>query len=255
MLLLLFACSAPVEAPSDFNDLLSYLFVHTMDGDDEALLAGVDNLLAFSKRNIETLREGYAVSNLSQDALDSTGETFPTSDNLYGVTLQYLVEYPVTSIAYCNTVVDGMEVYPANYISYERESLSDVDCFVNRTCETFRYRSTINSSLALGAEMLSSYINELRWVELTSGPAFVQRAWMDGEAKSNVDWADMTANFYIGLTYSSPEGAETIAASWAAVQLGEVSLPEDILKNQAIDGLASNGEDLTAYLNANDVPE
>lgn len=255
MLFLLTACSAPIEAPSDFNDLLSYTFMHTMDEDDSELLAGIDNLLQFSNDNIADLREGYAVSNLSQEALDSTGETFPESDGLYGVTLQYLVEYPVPSIAYCNTMADGMDVYPANYISYERENLSDVDCFVNRTCETFRYRSTINSSLALGAEMLSSYINELRWVELESGPAFVQRAWMDGEAESSVDWADMTANFYIGLTYSFPEGAETIAASWAAVQLGDVSLPEDILKNQAIDGLASNGEDLTAYLDANEVPQ
>jgi hypothetical protein len=102
--------------------------------------------------------------------------------------------------------------------------------------------------------MVSSYINELRWIDLESGPAFVQRAWMDGEAESSVDWADMTANLYIGLTYSSSEAAETIAASWAAIKLGEASLPEDTLKNQAIDGLASNGKDLTAYLDANDIP-
>jgi len=254
MLLFVIACKAPIEAPSDFNDLLSYTFMHTMDENDVELRAGINNLLTFSETNIEDLREGYAVSNLAQEALDSTGETFVVSDDLYGVTLQYLVEYPVPSIAYANTIVDGMDVYPANYISYERENLSDVDCFVDRSCDTFRYRSTINSSLALGAEMVSSYINELRWIDLESGPAFVQRAWMDGEAESSVDWADMTANFYIGITYSSPEGAETIAASWADIKLGEVSLPEDILKSQAIDGLASNGEDLTAYLDANDIP-
>ncbi len=248
------ACKAPIEAPSDFNDLLSYTYMHTMDEDDAQLRAGIDNLLAFSEANLDDLREGYAVSNLSQEALDSTGETFPVAENLYGVTLQYLVEYPVESIVYANTVADGMEVYPANYLSYERENLSELDCFLAWTCDTFRYRSIITSSLALGAEMDSSYINELRWLQLESGPGFVQRSWMDGEAESSVDWADMTANFYVAFSYTTPAGTETIAASWAAVQLGDVSLPEDILKNQAIAGLAAHGEDVTAYLDANGVP-
>ena len=255
MVFLLLACKAPIEAPNDFNELLSYTFQHSMDEDDEELLAGIDNLLAFSEKNLEALREGYAVSNLSQDALDTTGETFPETDDLYGVTLQYFVPHRVESIAYANTVADGMDVYPANYLAYERENLTDLDCFIARTCDTFRYRSTINSSLALGAEMISSYINELRWIDLPSGTAFIQRAWMDGEAESNVDWADMTANFYVGLTYSATQGSETIAASWAAVTLGDVSLPEDLLKSQAIDGLASNGEDLSKYLDANEIPE
>ena len=102
------------------------------------------------------LREGYAVDNLSQMALDSTGETFPASEDTYGVTLQYSVGYSIENLAYANTAADGMEVYPANYLSYERENLTDLDCFLEKTCISFSYRSTILSSLPLGAEMLSS---------------------------------------------------------------------------------------------------
>ena len=76
ILLLSLACSAPVEAPEDFNELLSYLFEHTMN-DDEAFIAGANNLLDFAANNDDMLREGYAVHNLSQMALDSTGESFP----------------------------------------------------------------------------------------------------------------------------------------------------------------------------------
>ena len=123
--------------------------------------------------------------------------------------------------------------------------------FLERTCDSFSYRSTIQSSLPLGAEMLSSYISELRWMDLDSGPALVHRSWMDGEAESSVDWADMTANFYFGFIYSTDTGSDTIAASWAAVQLGDVSVPEDILKNQAIDGLRQNGVDLENWFAEN----
>ena len=254
-ILTLFSCSAPIEAPKDFNELLSYLYIHTMDESVDELIAGAENLIEFSNNNNELLREGYAISNLSPEALDSTGETFPESEDTVGVTLQYSINYPVESIAYSNTVISGMEVYPANYISYERESLTDLDCFLDRTCDSFIYRSTILSSLPLGAEMLSSYINELRWIDLESGPAFMQRSWMEGEAESNVDWADMTANFYAGLNFSSENGSEVIAASWAAAQLGEIPLPEDMMKNQAIDGLRQNGVDLNKWLSENEVPE
>ena len=250
LLLLSLACSAPVEAPEDFNELLSYLFEHTMN-DDETLIAGANNLLDFATTNEEMLREGYAVDNLSQMALDSTGETFPASEDTYGVTLQYSVGYSIENLAYANTAADGMEVYPANYLSYDRENLTDVDCFLEKTCISFSYRSTILSSLPLGAEMLSSYTSEIRWINLDSGLALVHRSWMDGEAESSVDWADMTANFYLGFIYSTEAGTDTIAASWAAIQLGDVSLPEDILKNQAIDGLRQNGVDLEAWFAEN----
>ena len=85
--------------------------------------------------------------------------------------------------------------------------------------------------------------------------AFVQRSWMDGEAESSADWAKMSANFYIGVVFHTPQGkAKTIAASWAAIQLGEFSVPEDIAKSQAIDGLIKNGEDLTTWLEENNIP-
>ena len=111
-----------------------------------------------------------------------------------------------------------------NYLSYERENLTDVNCFLEKTCISFSYRSTILSSLPLGAEMLSSYTSEIRWIYLDSGLALVHRSWMDGEAESSVDWANMTANFYLGFIYTTETGTDTIAASWAAIQLGDVSL-------------------------------
>ena len=167
------------------------------------------------------------------------------------MTLQYSVGYSIENLAYANSAADGMEVYPANYLSYERENLTDVNCFLEKMCISFSYRSTILSSLPLGAEMLSSYISEIRWIDLESGLALVHRSWMEGEAVSNVDWANMTANFYLGFIYSTETGTDTIAASWAAIQLGDVSLPEDILKNQAIDGLRQNGVDLEAWFAEN----
>lgn len=255
-MIFLFACSAPIEAPEDLNDLLSYVFVHTMDEEDASLRAGLDNMYLFAQENEAELREGFTVKQLSQEALDSTPESFIEDPDLYGVAVQYTVPFSPRNIAYCNTAVNGAEVYTANYISYEREHLSELECFLAQECPTFRFRSTIESSLPFGVEMLSRYINELRWIEYGEGMAFVQRSWMDGDAESSADWANMTANFYIGAALPTSSGeTQMIAASWAGILLGEFSVPEDIAKSQAIDGLKKNGEDLTKWLTENDVPE
>ena len=254
-MLFLFACAAPIEAPDDLNDLLSYVFMHTMDEEEQPLRAGLDNIIVFSKDNEAELLEGFTVKQLSQEALNTTPEDFVEDPDLYGVAVQYAVPFPPQDIAYCNTAVNGAEVYSANYVSYEREYLSDLDCFLAQDCSTLRFRSTIESSLPFGVELLSRYINELRWISYGDGMAFVQRSWMDGEAESSADWAKMSANFYIGVVFPTPqEKAKTIAASWAAIQLGEFSVPEDIAKSQAIDGLIKNGEDLTTWLEENNIP-
>ena len=226
-----------------------------MDQEEESLRAGVLNMRAFAAANSAELESGFAVSHLSQEALDSTPENFIANPDLYGVALEYFVPFSPADIAYCNTAVNGAEVYSANYLSYEREHLTALDCFLDQTCNTLRFRSTILSSLPLGAELLSKYINELRWIEMDSGMAFVQRSWMEGEAESTAEWANMTANFYIGVTTTSAEGSYTIAASWAALQLGDLALPEDLAKSQALDGLRSNGVDLTRWLSENDIPQ
>lgn len=255
-MIFLLACSAPIEAPEDLNELLSYVFLHTMDEEDAELRAGLDNMALFAQENEEDLKEGFAVSQLSQEALDSTLVDFVEDPDLYGVAVQYDVPFSSRDIAYCNTAVNGAEVYTANYLSYEREHLSDLDCFLAQTCPTFRFRSTIESSLPFGVEMLSRYINELRWIEYGEGMAFVQRSWMDGPAESSADWANMTANFYIGVVFPTSNGeTQTLAASWAGVLFGDIYVPEDIAKGQAIDGLKKNGEDLANWLSENEVPQ
>ena len=255
-MIFLLACSAPIEAPEDLNDLLSYVFLHTMDEEDAALRAGLENMSLFAQDNQEELQEGFAVSQLSQEALDSTPEDFIEDPELYGVAVQYEVPFSSRDIAYCNTAVNGAEVYTANYLSYERENLSELDCFLSQDCPTFRFRSTIQSSLPFGVEMTSRYINELRWVEYGEDMAFVQRSWMEGEAESTADWAKMSANFYIGVVFPTPNGeTQTIAASWAGILFGDFYVPEDIAKSQAIDGLKKNGEDLSNWLSENEVPD
>ena len=249
--LIAFSCSAPIEAPKDFEQLLSYIYARTMDKDVDELTAGAENMQEFAGSNQSDLQEGYTISPLTDVSIETTGTTPRATDEQYGVALMYSVPYGTRDVTLVNTIEDLEMVYLDDYISYDREYHSDQHCFVERSCSTVRFRSTIQSSLPFGAEMTSSYINEIRWLELDSGLAAVQRSWLDGDAVSTAEWVNMEAQYYLGITYQTETGSDTVAASWAAIMVGDLPLPEDTAKNQALDALRKNGEDLTRFLDEN----
>ena len=58
MLLLALACKPPPDAPTEMNELTSYLFVHLGDEDSEYLEAGMANLQTWVNDNWNPLQEG-----------------------------------------------------------------------------------------------------------------------------------------------------------------------------------------------------
>ena len=74
------ACSEPPGAPSDYEELLAYVFEHAGDEDDEALAAGLENLHAWLQESsrLESVLEGYVIDALPESAvanLDSQSRT------------------------------------------------------------------------------------------------------------------------------------------------------------------------------------
>ena len=65
MLLLSLACKAPPDAPTEMNELTSYLFMHMRDEDSEFLEAGMSNLQTWVENNWEPVQEGYRVQSLT----------------------------------------------------------------------------------------------------------------------------------------------------------------------------------------------
>jgi hypothetical protein len=254
MLFLLLACKAPIVAPEDMDSLLDFFYIHMEGEQEEALLAGVSNLYTFVDNNRSELEGGFDVSPLSLIAMETTGESTEYLDDMYGVSLLYGVPYPVEDIAWCYTAVDLVDIYPDRYLSYERELFDDLDCFLSQECNTFSYRSTILSSLPLNAEITTVNRVEMRWLQTERGLAFIQKTWMEGEAEASVDWANLLGQNYLEITWMSDGGSNSIAASWAALQLGDIPLPEDTAKNLALNALEETGVSLTEYLDENPAP-
>ena len=63
------ACSPPVEAPTQFDELCSFIYKHADDEDPQALADGVVNLQNWLKSRRDEVREGYMVDNLDPEVV------------------------------------------------------------------------------------------------------------------------------------------------------------------------------------------
>ena len=248
MLILLFACTSPVTAPEDLDGLLDFMYIHMTDENDDSLLAGMTNVFSFVDDNKEALEEGYDISPLSISTIEGIGQSTAFREQTYGVSIAYEIPHPVEDIAECYAAVNLVDIYPDTYLSYEREFLTDQSCFLNQECNLVQYRSIIQTALPLNATVTTNNMVEIRWFHTERGLAFIQRSWMEGEAESSADWANLLAQNYLEISWSTTSGTQSLAASWAALQLGDIPVPEDTAKNLALGSIRDSREALTLYL-------
>ena len=100
LFLSLLSCASPIEAPNDFEELLSYIYARTMDKDPQSLIAGAENMLTFVRGNQSEVMEGYTVSPLTDVSIESTGTTPRATDEQYGVALMYTVPYGTRDVTW-----------------------------------------------------------------------------------------------------------------------------------------------------------
>lgn len=78
----------PPEAPEDYEALVGYIFEHTVDEDDTALLAGLDNLSNWlSGENLLLAQEGMSITNLPEDAVTPLAGHAHSREGLAGVSM------------------------------------------------------------------------------------------------------------------------------------------------------------------------
>ena len=252
LLIYLFACKAPVTAPEDLDGLLNFMYVHMEDEDDEALLVGINNVFSFVAANQEALDEGYDIAPLSIPTLEIIEQSTEFREQTYGVSIAYEIPHSVEAIAECYAAVNLVEIYPDTYLSYEREFLTDQACFLSQECNLVQYRSIIQTALPFNATVTTNNMVEIRWLQTERGTAFIQRSWMEGEADSSADWANLLAQNYLEVSWTTEDGSQSLAASWAALQLGDIPVPEDTAKNLALGSIRDSREALTSYLDNQD---
>ena len=259
LLLIFFACRAPVEAPKEIDDISAYLYANfNGNGDDgeRALPAGLWTL--------ETYLESLELD-LSSDLDDRTVSLSPLTevdlDGTYapeGIDLGLQVgvavsaQTPLTMDEEVSLIMDPNQVcIAADSTAYHEVTvLSGEDCFSDGSCDVLETSNEVFiDSISDGwLDTLKDY----RWILLEDGrKAIVAREWMPDIAPATSGSNSWDQRFAIVVWLPNADGSKTLRyyALWSSVTS---ILTDELYANMVKDGLEDYYNNTVSFTNGED---
>ena len=244
LFLLASACSPPVEAPVEFDDLCAFVFEHASDEDPEALAKGVVNLQNWLEQHRESVEEGYVVNNMDPTWVEAhEGKAYDLTD-LLGVALALEYRHPLERIL--KRILSDPK--PASIdedgrTTHERIYNSDHECFISGACDFVSYDTQAVQNYPLGIEATVKFHSELRRIQTDLGPAVIARNWMTAPSDFNWEWLSLDLSYYLAVIIEKEPGVvERTEATWmlagfagapVSIEVG-LSMALDKMRNSAL---------------------
>jgi hypothetical protein len=247
-LLLLAGCKAPPDAPEELNELVGYLFSHVPDEDPAPLAVGADNLDAWLDDRLDETLEGYAVDNLTEDSITALDVGDRDLTGLAGAAVGHESAFSNDALVDALIEDDPLEVFPDNYISFDRTFDGDEDCFVAQECDWLE--AEVRSSLAypLGLQVETHSTVQYRWVDTDLGSVYVERTWLLEPATVSLDFLEVDQQYFLRMMLPGDDGSLSIQATWVVARLTGDSVPEDVALNLVIGSMAKTADTLDDWV-------
>jgi hypothetical protein len=246
-------CKPPPEAPSELDELASYIYAHHPDEDAAAMQAGLESLTDWLEANWAEAEDGYVIGALDEETVDGVDGVDRGTDEMIGLAVPTASIYTVDQATYAMVGVMCDEVYPEMFVEYERETYGDADCFLARDCDRLEARENMESHFPLDVVSFAQSYNEYLWVELDAGWAMVQRNWLEEPPEVTgvlASYIEVDEQFYLNLFLPAADGFWRLQATWMI--FSQDGVPEDAAMNLAVNNMVDNSETLDAYLATSD---
>lgn len=228
---------APEPAPSDYEDLLRFLFSHFRDEDPASLQTATERIGTFMADAAfrESAEAGQYVNSLSEDSVDALDEQDRSAEALEGVTV--VTTSPHTPEAIAGTITwEGFgDVIADSFDVYEREFDRPSACFADKSCDELNAESYSESQWAGLVEMKTRYKIEFRWLDTALGGVWLHRFWLV-EPAGDPEGVYMRNNYYVAAALPDLAGCARVHSNWFDLDFGALGLSEDF----AIDTLLNN---------------
>lgn len=249
--LLLTACPAPPEVPDardqpDLDQLCRTLFAHHLDDDHGQLLEDLGWLESWLQEYEAETRAGYQVGALDESTVDALDDTDRTTEDMFGVVVGSISAHPVEDAAYAMVAVDQEEIHADNYSDYQVDYLSDLGCFLDRSCARLELTEDYTAHLLLGVEAVNHTQNQYLWLDTASGLVMLHRAWLPWPPEVSMDWLAIQEQLYLDVFLPWGDGHYRVQTTWLVHQ--QDSVPEDAVMNMVITGMQEHSENLEAWL-------
>jgi len=251
VLLSLLACRPP-EAPDTFADMMVYGFVHFEDEDPEALQSLGEKMIPWLNNHIEETLEGYETAPMTPTDLEEAGVDAPDRGSIVGVAVGLDYTVGIDKLAEGISHPHQDEIFEI-YIDFEREDLTDRDCFLARDCELHRTNDSLHSEVALGIEFWTEYKTNFRNVDLEDGTELLLHQSVSNEpVEFNIDAIAVYQQYGFSLGWEQDDGtARRAQAIWADMELLDGDAGEGFHLSLTINSMINGSEDLDAFMSGN----
>lgn len=172
-------CKAPVEAPSELNELSRYLYREWDNDDPEVMIQGLQNLEAFLK-TVDLEAGVNDRSYLMEPPTDADLADVPRPERdpskMLGVSVAFESDWSVADHARLQREDDQTPTEPTA-ASYARTS-DPTACFLQQDCEVIETTNEISRENFLMKVSFTLYKN-FRWVTIDDRQTLVSRSWTD----------------------------------------------------------------------------
>jgi hypothetical protein len=253
---LLAACVKPPEAPDKLEELCGFIYEHFRDEDPAALESAVTKLDTWLTDNFAATQEGYTVDDLDDNAVAPLDAPKVDISNLAGAAVVTDIDHSVYALTKTILTTDPRVVYNSTYTLYDREWITDIDCFVEGFCEEARaYTHSVSDwplNMTVGVHLYQDY----RWVDGELGESMIQRTWLDGPAEVTGFNLSVDAQYYMAVNIPQEDGGlHRLQAMWVVAEIGDASVPEAAALDLVIDSMRGEDVTLTYYLDSQEFIE
>jgi hypothetical protein len=253
-------CKPPPPAPTDLEELCSYIFTHARDGldesdnsaeDTEQLAEGLENLKDWLDQDLAATLEGYSVDSLSTDMVEEFDESGRGADHLLGAAVATESEFCMERHVEALVTDDQSAIFADNYNVFERTYTSDPECFPTRECTEVQGQSYGESSWAGLIDIKSLSNVQFRWVETQYGWMMVQRSWLDTPAEVSWEGVDVFGQYFVAVVIPAGEQTIRMQATWIDAEYGVLPVSEDFAKQQIVKSMQDTGAHLETWMQEN----
>ncbi len=249
--LLLMACPGPPEVPEvadqpDLEELAAELFAHHPDDDPALLVEDLGWLVSWLQDYEAETREGYQVGGLDDATIDALDAQDRSNEDMFGVVVGTISAHSVEDATYAMVAVDQEEIHADNYSDYQVDYLSDLSCFLDRSCLRLELTEDYTAHLLLGVESTNHTQNQYLWLETPSGLAMLHRAWLPWPPEISMSWLAIQEQLYLDVFLPWQGGHYRVQTTWLVHE--QQSVPEDAVMNMVITGMQEHSENLEAWL-------
>jgi hypothetical protein len=254
MIALLLACTV-VDAPETLEDMMVFGFEHFHD-DPAYLAAMTENLVPAVDMQVDAVREGYRVNNLTPDALASAGVENADVSSILGAMGSGDYRHPLSELMVPMLAYNRAELFDNIRKFALVEEDGDRRCFQAVDCEDYAFVAEQTIEASLLGEASQVFTNEWRWIDTDAGPVLFSRTFTPDGVQFTTDLMVIHQQYGLAVIYPQPNAPapRRVEAFWVEGEFIGIDVPAYFAVETTAKAMGQQAARLDAWVDVKSPP-